>query len=364
MSALPIIDISPLVQGAQASPAARQQVAAQLAQACRDRGFFYIIGHGVSPALQHRLEALSQQFFALPLARKMAIHMSGGGRAWRGYFPVGEELTSGKPDQKEGLYFGAELDAAHPLVQSGTPLHGPNLFPSELPELRSTVLTYLNAMTQLGQQLMQGIALSLELPASYFYDRYTRDPLILFRIFNYPPAPHSADGEQAWGVGEHTDYGVLTILRQDLAGGLEVRSGSRWMDAPPIPDSFVCNLGDMLDRMTGGLYRSTPHRVRNRSGRARLSFPFFFDPSWSAHVQPIALPAALAALVPDGADAANQRWDGANVHAFQGTYGLHLEQSRQGFPGSSALGIVTAEGRCAGAYCRIASIVLQRQPKQ
>ena len=336
MSELPVIDISPLVRGAQADSAARQQVAAQLGQACRDSGFFYVVGHGVSSSLQQELEALSQQFFALPLQQKLAIHMSRGGRAWRGYFPVGEELTSGRPDQKEGIYFGAELGGEHPLVQSGAPLHGANLFPHELPALRSTVLTYLEAMTRLGQQLMQGLALSLELPESYFYDRYTRDPLILFRIFNYPPPAPAQVGGQDWGVGEHTDYGVLTILRQDSAGGLEVRSGSRWMDAPPIPDSFVCNIGDMLDRMTGGLYRSTPHRVRNRSGRPRLSFPCFFDPNWSAQVQPIPLTRALSSALsdPGDSDAARQRWDGVDVHAFQGTYGDYiLSKVAKVFPG-------------------------------
>src|SRR5207247_6938094 len=90
-----------------------------------------------------------------------------------------------------------------------------------------------------------------------------------------------------WGVGEHTDYGLLTILLQDDAGGLEVRSRSRWIPAPPVPGSFVCNIGDMLDRMTRGLYRSTPHRVRNPAPRDRLSFPFFFDPSFFARVRPI-----------------------------------------------------------------------------
>ena len=108
-----------------------------------------------------------------------------GGRAWRGYFPVGGELTSGIPDDKEGLYFGAELDERDPRVIAGTPLHGRNLFPQR-PDLRGPVLAWLNEMTRLAHALMRGIALSLGLDANYFFDRYTRDPLILFRIFNYP----------------------------------------------------------------------------------------------------------------------------------------------------------------------------------
>src|SRR5690606_27276313 len=133
-----------------------------------------------------------------------------------------------------------------------------------------------------------GIAMSLGLEESYFADCYTGDPLVLFRIFNYPRWSRTSEEDEArWGVGEHTDYGVLTILKQDDAGGLKVKTKSGWIAAPPIPGSFVCNLGDMLDRMTRGIYRSTPHRVRCVVARDRLSFPFFFDPNFHAVVQPI-----------------------------------------------------------------------------
>ena len=107
-------------------------------------------------------------------------------------------------------------------------------------------------------------------------------------------AADAQGGAPRWGVGEHTDYGLLTILKQDDAGGLEVKSRTGWVPAPPVPGSFVCNIGDMLDRMTGGLYRSTPHRVRNLARRARLSFPFFFDPAFDARIQPIEMPDAAA----------------------------------------------------------------------
>jgi isopenicillin N synthase-like dioxygenase len=120
-------------------------------------------------------------------------------------------------------------------------------------------------------------------------------------------------------VGEHTDYGLLTILLQDDAGGLEVKSRSGWVSAPPVPGSFVCNIGDMLDRMTGGLYRSTPHRVRNTAPRDRLSFPFFFDPNFFAPVRPIELPEHQRRH-----DDRDERWDRASVHAFEGTYGDYL----------------------------------------
>src|SRR5947207_12353501 len=148
-SHIPIIDVSELVAG---GPRPRA-VAERLGAACRESGFFYVVGHGVDAALQSRLRELSREFFAQDLEAKLAIRMALGGRAWRGYFRVGDELTSGKPDQKEGLYFGQELAADHPLVLAGTPLHGPNLFPAEPPGLRETVLEYMAALTRLGQRL-------------------------------------------------------------------------------------------------------------------------------------------------------------------------------------------------------------------
>jgi isopenicillin N synthase-like dioxygenase len=245
----------------------------------------------------------------------MRIAMSRAGRAWRGYFPVGGELTSGKPDRKEGLYFGSELAADHPTVLAGKPLHGPNLLP-EIPGFRETVLRYIDLLTRLGHTLMAGISLGLGLDEDYFDKRYTSDPLILFRIFNYPPPTES--GNMSWGVGEHTDYGLLTILRQDDTGGLQVKSRAGWIEAPPIPGSFVCNIGDMLDRLTRGIYRSTPHRVVNTSKRNRLSFPFFFDPNFDARVSPIE---GLEHRAPDDP---HERWDRVSVHEFSGTYGDYL----------------------------------------
>ncbi|WP_280151351.1 2-oxoglutarate and iron-dependent oxygenase domain-containing protein [Piscinibacter sp. XHJ-5] len=289
----------------------------RIGDACRAHGFFYVVNHGVDEALCRRLEDLGRRFFALPEATKMRWRMELGGRAWRGYFPLGGELTSGRPDWKEGLYLGNELDDHHPLVQARTPLHGRNLFP-DLPGFRETLLDYMARLTSLGHRLMQAIALSLALPPDYFFVRCTADPLILFRLFNYPTRPVPAGTGARWGVGEHTDYGLLTILRQDDVGGLQVKARDGWTDAPPLPASFVCNIGDMLDRMTGGRYRSTPHRVQlNASGRDRLSCPFFFDPGFGARVQPIE---GLAGADDDSA----ARWDHANVHAFEGTYGDYL----------------------------------------
>ncbi|MPZ79774.1 MAG: isopenicillin N synthase family oxygenase [Actinophytocola sp.] len=294
---LPVIDVS--------DPTA---AAGEIERACRDTGFFYVTGHGVPASLRSRLDAESRAFFALPEQEKLEIEMSRGGRAWRGYFPVGAELTSGEPDLKEGLYFGTELPPS-PL-----PLHGPNLFPSQVPGLRETVLSYVEALTAVGQRVLCGIAVSLGLARDYFAAGYTATPTVLFRIFHYPPAP---SGDPGWGVGEHTDYGLLTLLAQDDNGGLQVHTPGGWVDAPPLPDTFVCNIGDMLERLTGGWYRSTPHRVRNTSGRNRLSFPFFLDPDFAAEVPPLPDRAATGA-------GGRRRWDGASPLAFTGTYGDYL----------------------------------------
>ncbi len=305
---LPVVDIAPLVRG-DAEGTAR--VAREIAAACRDSGFFYAVGHGVAPELMDAVMVASREFFALPLAQRMEIAMAHGGRAWRGYFPVGGELTSGQPDRKEGLYFGTELGAEHPRVRAAVPLHGANLFPRQVPALRPAVLGLIAALTRVGHRLMEGIALALGLGAGYFDEKYTADPTVLFRVFHYPPGD---EGE--WGVGEHTDYGLLTLLVQDEVGGLEVRTPGGWIAAPPVAGALVCNIGDMLEKLSGGEFRSTPHRVRNTSGRDRLSLPLFFDPDFDAQVLP--LPARVAL------DDAHTRWDGRSVHLFSGTYGEYL----------------------------------------
>ncbi|HEY7222660.1 MAG TPA: 2-oxoglutarate and iron-dependent oxygenase domain-containing protein [Micromonosporaceae bacterium] len=311
---LPVIDVSSLVAGS--DEPAQRAVADQIREACRSYGFFFVAGHGVPSALLADLDRASREFFALPEDEKMEISMARAGRAWRGYFPVGGELTSGQPDLKEGLYFGTELGPDDPRVRAGLPLHGQNLFPRRVPALRAIVLSYLDALTGVAQSVLRGVALSLDLDREYFASGYTANPTVLFRVFHYPP---QAPDDEGWGVGEHTDYGLLTLLAQDAHGGLQVRTpgADGWVDAPPIPETFVANIGDMLDRLTGGWYRSNPHRVRNLSGNSRLSFPFFFDPDFDAQVPPLPGRARV--------DASGQtRWDGVDLQAFTGTYGEYL----------------------------------------
>jgi isopenicillin N synthase-like dioxygenase len=314
---LPVVDVGPLLDPGPTTPSSRAAAAA-IDRACREVGFFAIVGHGVDPGLQDRLEDAAHAFFGLPEEVKDGIAMRRAGAAWRGWFPVGGELTSGVPDRKEGIYFGDEHPHDHPRVRSGTPLHGVNQFPRVPAELRPAVLAWLAAMRPVADGVLRGIALGLGLEPAWFADHLTGDPTVLFRIFHYPPTDPGDD--DSWGVGEHTDYGLLTLLAQDRHGGLQVRAADgAWIDVAPEPGVIVCNLGDMLERLTAGRYRSTPHRVRNTSGAHRLSFPYFFDPSWDATVP--TLPVA-----PDrtGRTEPVARWDDADVLAWDGAYGDYL----------------------------------------
>ena len=309
VAALPLIDISPLLDpGADHRPTARQ-----IDDACRRFGFFRITGHGIPRERLAELERLAREFFAQPDDVKAEIAMAHGGAAWRGWFPLDGELTSGRPDHKEGIYFGTELGPEHPAVRVGRPLHGANLFPATPPGLGPAVLDWIDTMVALGTVLLRALALGLTLPPDWFERHVTDEPTVLFRIFRYPPGH-----DDGWGVAEHTDYGLLTILATDGHDGLQVHAPSGWIDVPSDPEVFVVNLGDMLDRMTEGRYRSTPHRVVNRTGSTRLSFPCFIDPSWDAVCPPMPLDGS-----PPPDDAA-RRWDGASVRGWDGTYGEYL----------------------------------------
>ena len=184
---LPLIDVSALLDP-HSGAADLAEVATAIDDACRSVGFFSIVGHGVPTALQARLEAASHDFFARPEDAKQLIAMEHAGAAWRGWFPVGGELTSGVPDRKEGIYFGSEYPPDHPRVLASVALHGQNQFPADDDDLRTAVLEWLDALRPVADAVMRGIALGLGLPPEWFEQHLTGDPTILFRIFHYPPS--------------------------------------------------------------------------------------------------------------------------------------------------------------------------------
>ncbi|MPS92425.1 2-oxoglutarate and iron-dependent oxygenase domain-containing protein [Comamonas sp.] len=273
-SALPIIDISGLRSH---DPVDQHMVAEQLRQACEQRGFFYITGHGIDPALINSLFAASQRFFDLPMAEKLAVDKKLS-RCNRGYEPLrAQTLESGAPpDLKESFYVGAEVATDDARVLSGRFNTGPNQWPETLPDFRAVMQNYYQAAHGLGATIVHGLALSLGVPVSHF-DGYLKDAAATLRLLHYPPQPANPEpGEK--GCGEHTDFGGVTLLLQDEAGGLQVwdKDLGRWIDAPPVPGAFVVNIGDLFARWTNDRYVSTLHRVINVSGRERYSVPFFF----------------------------------------------------------------------------------------
>ncbi len=290
---------------------AAADAASSIDRACRDTGFFAVPLPVDLRPLRDEVIALSAAFFALPESTKETVSMSVGGSAWRGWFPLGGELTSGVPDRKEGYYFGKEL------LPDPRPMHGPNLWPAEPARFAAAVTAWMTAMESLGQELLALMATGLGLDPSFFRSGLTADPTPLFRVFRYPPHP---DGDTVtWGVGEHSDYGLLTLLATDGTPGLEVHTRQGWIDAPADADLVICNLGDMLDRLTGGRYRSTPHRVRNHAGTDRYSLPFFLDPGWNAVVRPLEFDDDWVTPLDS-----QQRWDRANLRNVDGTYGEWL----------------------------------------
>jgi isopenicillin N synthase-like dioxygenase len=290
---LPIINLSTFLHGTASD---RKRVAVEIGRACRDIGFFAISHHDVSPALVNRTFALCAEFFALPTEEKAAIDIKKSANH-RGWFSVGgENLDPAKQtsagDFKEGIKIGQDLPTNHILVTEGVALHGPNQWPSRPAEFTPTLREYYYVMTNLARELMRAFALALELDEGFFDDKFTR-PMATAGPLHYPPQAGQITEEQL-GAGAHTDFGALTILAQDDAGGLQVRSLSgAWIDVPPMPGAFVVNVGDMMARWTNDLFTSTVHRVINVSGRERYSIPFFFDPNHDAPVE--ALPTCVSA---------------------------------------------------------------------
>ena len=270
---LPMIDMSGL-----RSPDidARAAVGRALRAACLDKGFFYLTGHGVSRESRTAAMDAIREFFSLPLEEKLKTDKARS-ICHRGYEKLqGQTLQPGAPpDLKEGYYIGRELPLDDPRVRAGKFHHGPNIWPETLPRFRADLDAYYAELLQVSRLLMTGLALSLDLDEHYF-DPFTAEEIATLRLLHYPEQPpNPRPGEK--GCGEHTDFGTITLLLQDDCGGLQVwDKADGWIDAPPIPDTYVVNLGDMVARWTNDTYNSTLHRVINTSGRDRYSIPFFY----------------------------------------------------------------------------------------
>ena len=271
---LPIIDIAPLYAS---DPSGWPAVAQQIDHACRTSGFFYISGHPISPARIAALQAAAVDFFARPEAEKRRIDISQS-RHHRGYGAIAsEQLDPERPsDLKETFDMGLHLSAEHPEVLAGKPLRGPNRHP-EIAGWQALLEQHYLDMHELAKTLLRAMAMALDLPREFF-DQCFEQPLSVLRLIHYPPRQTASSAEQQ-GAGAHTDYGCVTLLYQDLSGGLQVQNrAGQWIDAPPLANTFVVNIGDLLARWSNDRYTSTPHRVISPLGVDRYSMPFFAEP--------------------------------------------------------------------------------------
>ncbi|MEM1360910.1 MAG: 2-oxoglutarate and iron-dependent oxygenase domain-containing protein [Pseudomonadota bacterium] len=287
---IPVVDLAPLIDGSDPATVARE-----IREALSSAGFMYVKNHGLDHTLVDRTFEAAKTFFALPEEEKMALHIRHSGPALRGYIELfGENTDPGKTlDLKECIDLGPEAGLP------ATPFFGPNPWPTQLPEFGPTVMAYHAHLLSLAQLVLQGIALSLDLPQTYFEAMMQR-PISILRLLHYPPQTGTID-QSVIGIGAHTDYGNLTILAQDDVGGLQVMNrDGHWVEAPPIPDTFVINIGDLIQRLTNNRYLANLHRVVNTSGRERYSIPFFLDADFDAVIAP--LPSCIDAKTPQAYD--------------------------------------------------------------
>ena len=287
---IPVIDLSTGTPESQA---------AAIGAALSATGFFSLIGHGVAEQVFDDAFNASQRFFSQSDAEKAEVHIRQS-RHKHGFDPIGWQAldTAAPPDLKESFYLGAERALDHPLVLEGIENQGPNQWPSEenLPGFRAACNSYSAHMDALARRLMKLIAMSLNLSPDHF-EPFMRDPTCTTRLLHYPPQPASAQLGQI-GCGSHTDWGAITLLAQDGAGGLQARlPDGEWQGINPIPYGLVVNSGDMLQRWTNDRYLSNLHRVINKvSGRERYSIAYFFDLDHHALIE--ALPTCVSVEQP------------------------------------------------------------------
>ena len=271
-SSIPVISLADLRSEDESR---RRVVADAVGQACREIGFFYVVDHGVPTELRNKVFAQSKRFFQLPLERKQILSIKQS-RHNRGYIALADERLNPEQgaDQKEAFNIGVDLPLDHPDVVSGKPFRGVNYWP-DLSEWKADMLAYFDACQQLGRLIHRAFSLDLGLAENAF-DRHLLEPIATLRLLHYPAA-EEVDARPDAGAGTHTDYGNITLLATDGVAGLQVSTrNGEWIDAPAIPDAFVCNIGDCLMRWTNDLYVSTPHRVQ-APAQERYSIAFFLE---------------------------------------------------------------------------------------
>jgi isopenicillin N synthase-like dioxygenase len=280
-TAVPIVDISGLRSS---DPAERARVTVEIGRAARDVGFLYVSGSGIDESLFDRMLAVTKEFFALPVEEKMRSYI-GLSRCHRGYVPVGEEgleiVGNAEPDLKEAFDTALDLPADDPDYVAGNPMLGPNAWP-DLPGFADAVTDYYDAVLEVGHLLLRAFAVALDEDPDVFARHATKTPSQL-RLVHYPYNP---DAHDRVGIGAHTDYECFTLLKP-TAPGLEVLNGAgEWIDVPPVPGTFVVNIGDLLELWTNGTFVATSHRVR-KVAEERYSFPLFFNVDYDTEVKPL-----------------------------------------------------------------------------
>ncbi|CAN5386029.1 isopenicillin N synthase family oxygenase [soil metagenome] len=258
-------------------------------------GFAVVADHGLDETVIAAALADTKAFFALPEEVKRAYHQPGTGGA-RGLTPFGVEAAKGAAvvDLKEFWHTGRELPAGHAY---GRYMRA-NLWPSEVPGFRDHVYAMFEALDALGRRLLRAIAHYLEIGDDFFENKVEMGNSVL-RMLHYPPVPAEASGVRA---GAHEDINVITLLLGAEEAGLQLKdSDGEWLDIAPPTGALVCNIGDMLQRLTNHVLPSTSHRVVNpapeRRGFARYSTPFFlhFNPDYVIET----LPATITPATPD-----------------------------------------------------------------
>lgn len=286
-ASLPTIDISPL--RAAITDSAFASASGELYSALSEIGFAVVVGHGVDPTITSNMRAAVKTVFETP--REILMHSMVMKGNYRGFVPLGyftPNSGKGKADQYEAWKLHFETDASDPIRQQ-CDLYGPNIWPAIDVDVRTPIMNYWHALDAVSERLIIALCKQLGVDPAVLLSCMTM-PLTNMTLLNYPPVEPQTD---TWGIHPHKDFNLLTLLAHDPIGGLEVRTrNDKWINADCPEDGMVLNVGDMLELWSGGRLISTPHRVFNKSGKPRQSFPYFSKPRWDVVVSPLVEPVA------------------------------------------------------------------------